>query len=75
MIEFSKYLYAGGFALRTPYDYQKISQKWESQPNVCSCPANFTPVSYCGYWQILPKFSIHLTKSIPIMLNSGPIIS
>ena len=23
MIEFYKYLYAGGFPLRTPYDYQK----------------------------------------------------
>ena len=47
MSEFYKYLYAGGFALRNPYDYQKkISQKWESQPNVSSCPANFTPVIY-----------------------------
>ena len=42
MIAIYKYLYAGGFALRTPYDYQKISQKLESQPNVSSCPANFT---------------------------------
>ena len=45
MIEFYKYLYAGGFALRTTYDYQKISQKWESQPNVSSCPSYFTPVT------------------------------
>ena len=45
MIEFYKYLYTGGFALRSPYDYQKISQKYESQPNVSSCPANFTPVA------------------------------
>ena len=46
MIEFYKYLYAGGFALGTPYRYQKISQKLESQANVSSCPANFTPVCW-----------------------------
>ena len=43
MIEFYKHLYAeaGGFAVRTPYDYQNICQKWENQPNVSGCPANF----------------------------------
>ena len=39
MIEFYKYLYAGGLAFSSHSDYQKISQKWEIQPNVSSCPA------------------------------------
>ena len=47
MIEFYKYLYVGGFALRTPYDYQKNIPEMESQPNVSSCQANITPVTIC----------------------------
>ena len=39
MIEFHKYFYAADFPLRTPHEFQKISQKRESQPNVSSCPA------------------------------------
>ena len=49
MIEFYKYLYAGGSAPRTPYKFQKYIPEIE-RPNKCiqlsSCPANFTPAKY-----------------------------
>ena len=46
MIEFYKYLYAGMHRPRTPTNIKNISQKWKSQINVSSCPANITPVKY-----------------------------
>ena len=40
MIEFYKYLYAGGFPLRTPYDYQKNPKNRKASQ---MCQANFKP--------------------------------
>ena len=41
LIEFYKYLYAGGSAPAKSTNIKNISKKWESETNVSSCPANF----------------------------------
>ena len=48
MTEFYKYFYAGASPSAPLTIIKKISQKWESQPNVSRCPANFTPVNLLG---------------------------